>query len=142
MDALALTVAAVLFVLALLHVYWAVGGKWPGRDSEELARLVVGGPIGLRMPSAGACLAVALLLVAAAAFVLAAQGILALPLPLALARVATFGVAGVLTARGLAGFFETRLRPVIAGTPYARLNVIAYSPLALALGLAAFALVL
>lgn len=142
MDALALTVAVVLFVLAVLHLYWAFGGMWPGRDGEELASLVVGGPIGLRMPSGPACVAVALVLVAAAAFVLAAQGLIVLPLPSAWARFATFGVAGVLTARGLAGFFETRLRPVILGTPYARLNVLAYSPLALAIGLASFALVL
>jgi hypothetical protein len=132
----------VLFVLAVLHLYWAFGGMWPGRDGEELARLVVGGPIGLRMPSAGACVAVAVALFAAAAFVLAAQGLLALPISSAWARIATFGVAGVLTARGLVGFFDTRLRPVIVGTPYARMNVIAYSPLALALGLGTFALVL
>jgi hypothetical protein len=141
MDALALTIAVVLFTLAVLHLYWAFGGMWPGRDGEELARLVVGGPIGLRMPSAAACVAVAVVLFVAAGLVLAAQGLLALPISMAWARVATFGVAGVLSVRGLGGFFETRLRPVILGTPYARLNVIAYSPLSLALGLSAFALV-
>jgi hypothetical protein len=142
MDSLAFAVAAVLIVLAVLHAYWAAGGSWPGRDGAALAQIVVGGPIGQRMPSHAACAAVAVALIAAAMLVLAAQGAIVLPVSSAIVRIATFGLAAVLTLRGAAGFLEARLRPVIAGTPYARLNTVAYSPLALALGLGTLAVVL
>jgi len=47
--------AALAFVLiALLHAYWALGGDWPGRDRESLARTVVGGPAGMPFPGATA----------------------------------------------------------------------------------------
>ncbi len=66
MNVLAPIVAALLTAIAALHVYWGAGGVWPGRDGESLALTVVGGPIGSRMPSAFACHAVAVVLVAAA----------------------------------------------------------------------------
>jgi hypothetical protein len=113
-----------LFVgLALLHLYWAAGGLWPGRDMETLARTVVGGPAGMQMPGPLACVVVAALLGLSAAFVFAAV------------RVPMIGVATVLVARGVYGFFELRYRPVIRGSRYARLNVQLYSPFALALGI-------
>jgi hypothetical protein len=142
MDALALSVTVVLLLLALLHAYWAVGGVWPGHDKSSLADIVVGGPIGLRMPSPAACAAVTLVLVLASGLVLAARGLVALPLPSALLHVGALAVAFILTLRGAGGFFEARLRPSITRSRYARLNTRFYSPLALGLGLATLAVAL
>jgi hypothetical protein len=142
MSTLAILVAAVLGLLALLHLYWALGGFWPGTDARTLARTVVGGPLETPMPSAIACAAVAALLALAVLIVLAHAGVIAPPISVAPLRVAMLGIAGVLTARGAFGFLETRLRPVIVGSPYAQLNIALYSPLALALGLATFTVAL
>ncbi len=137
MTTWAATLAAATFVaIAALHGYWAMGGFWPGHDPESLARTVVGGQPGMRFPGPSACWAVAAVLVAGAVVVLAAGGVLALPVPAPIAR----GAAGVgalaLLLRGLEGFVDERLRPDTAGSPFARLNVRLYSPLCLALAIA------
>jgi hypothetical protein len=125
--------AAVFAAIAALHGYWALGGVWPGDDPESLARTVVGGPPGMRMPGAAACWAVAVALVGAVAVALGAAGILAMPLPRWLVRGAALLGAGVLVLRGLVGFADLRLRPDTAGSPFVRLNRWIYSPLCLAL---------
>jgi hypothetical protein len=135
----ALAAAAALALVAGLHVYWALGGKWPGTDDDSLAHTVVGGPPGMRMPGPVACLGVAVLLAAATALVVGAAGLVALPLPGWLVRLGAYGVAAVLLLRGAFGFAEKRLRPEIRGSRYARLNVTVYSPLCLALGAATLA---
>lgn len=127
--------AAVLAALAVLHGYWARGGVWPGRDPEELAQTVVGCAPGTPPPGPVACWLVAVLLLGGAAVVIGAAGILPLPLPGSWLRMAAHAGAGLLALRGLVGFAEARARPVIRGSPYARWNVILYSPLCLALAL-------
>jgi hypothetical protein len=136
---LALTTALALALIAAIHVYWAAGGTWPGTDDESLALTVVGGRPGMRAPGAVACMAVAVVVVLAGALVLAAAGLVALPLPPSIVEFGGVGVAGVLLVRGSFGFAEARLRPEIRGSRYARLNVIFYSPLCLALGAATLA---
>ena len=132
---LALLAAVVLVMISGLHVYWALGGVWPGHDGPSLAQRVFGGPPGTPLPAVGACLAVAALLLLAAWTVIGA----AWPwwmLPAAgLWRLGAWGVAGVLALRGGLGFFDTRLRPAIVGSPFVRLNRLVYSPLCLGLGL-------
>lgn len=118
-----------LIALCALHVYWGVGGRWPGHDERSLVELVVGDSPAMRMPGLGPCLVVAALLFAAGLAPLAAQGWMPLPL----GRIAALGAAGVLALRGLGGLFETRFRPQIVGRPYARLNLRLYSPLCLLL---------
>jgi hypothetical protein len=121
--------------LAALHAHWALGGFWPGHDAESLARTVVGGPPGMRGPGPGATWGVVLVLLGAAATSLGAAGVVWLPAPAALVRgAAQLGVA-VLVLRGLEGFVDVRLRPATVGSPFARLNVLIYSPLCLVLAL-------
>ena len=137
--ALGLVGAAGLGVLALLHVSWAAGGRWPGHDEESLARTVVGGPPGMRMPGPAACLAVAAALGVAALALLHCGGWVGPWLPAAWARGLALFSGGVLALRGGVGFLDARLRPATVGTPFARLNVRLYSPLALGLGAVALA---
>lgn len=126
--------AALAFVLiALLHAYWALGGVWPGRDRESLARTVVGGPAGMPFPSSAATWGVVAVLLVGAAVALGAAGVVALPLPQPALRAAALLGAGVLLARGLEGYVDVRLRPETVGSPFVPLNVRLYSPLCLAL---------
>ncbi|GGR35728.1 DUF3995 domain-containing protein [Deinococcus ruber] len=128
------TVALALGLIAGLHVYWGVGGVWPGRDAQSLARTVVGGPPGMKPPPLLACVAVAGLLLVAAGLLLMTGGVWATWLPTWLLRLGTAGVAAVLLLRGVAGYFMQRIRPAPAGTPFVRLNLLIYSPLCLLLG--------
>ncbi|MBM3678367.1 MAG: DUF3995 domain-containing protein [Actinobacteria bacterium] len=122
--------AACLALLALLHVYWAGGGRWPARDDTSLAELVAGAR---EMPSAIACHAVAVLLALAAAFVLGASDALTLPLPGWIALAGGWTVVGVLALRGLGGLVQGRLQPEIRRLRYHRWNLLLYSPLCLSL---------
>lgn len=130
---LALGVAVVLLAIAAIHIYWAVGGWWPGSDEESLVQTVMGGPPGTPMPGSAACLGVAAVFLAAALLVLHLGGVAKLPVLPLIARPAAGVLGGILALRGAFGFFEERLRPSVGGSRYARLNVCFYSPLCLVL---------
>jgi len=130
-------VAAALFIvlaaLAALHVYWAVGGVWPGSDAASCARTVIGFRGVDRMPSPASAVAVAGLLGVAAVLAAMLAGAPVL-LPAAwLAPAAGVAAALVFVARGLAGYTRAwrRLTPEL---PFARLDKLCYSPLCLAIG--------
>ncbi len=129
----ALLAASVLAALALLHVYWARGGHWPGHDEASLAKTVVGEPGSERMPGALACFAVAIALAIAATLPLASQGFLDVPVAAGWRRGLTLLAAGVFALRGVGGFFEARFRRGAPVEPFYRLNRRLYSPLCLAL---------
>lgn len=137
---LAMLLAAPLLLLAALHVYWGLGGFWPGKDPQSLACKVVGGPAGMPPPPAWACYGVAAALALAAGLVLAFVGVLALPLPAAWLRWGMGTLAAVFSLRGVGGYAMERLRPSMAGSPFVRLNKRIYSPLCIVLGLLAWAL--
>ncbi|MDQ3037855.1 MAG: DUF3995 domain-containing protein [Myxococcota bacterium] len=129
-------VALVLVVVALLHVSWGLGGRWPAKDDAGLAALVVG--TRGAMPSPLACHVVAVLLGIAAVLVASASGAFVLPMPPIVTAIGAWGVVLVLGARGLGGFVEARFRPEVRELPYHRWNLVLYSPLCLAVaGLAA-----
>jgi hypothetical protein len=133
LDVIALATAAVLLVIAGLHVYWLLGGCWPGRDAASLNARVVGGkPGGARMPRRAPTAVVSVGIAGIALGTLAARGLIALPLP-GVVRALTWIAAGALAVRGLGGFFDRWLRPHTAALPFARLNVRIYSPLCVAL---------
>ena len=133
MIAAAVTASAVLALIAGIHLYWAAGGRWPGRDERSLAETVVGTTPGGRMPGPAACVAVAELFSAAGLLPLVASGLLPLPLPARLVHLGLGGAALVFGLRGVFGFFDHLLRPGIVGLPFHRLNRRLYSPLCLAL---------
>ena len=123
-DVVAVAVSIALFAIASLHVYWAFGGRWPGRDEASLTAAVVGTPDGMRMPSFLACIGVAVGLAAMAVGPLAVRGLVSPPLP-TLVRVLTWLAAAVLAVRGTAGYLVPRLRaPGVE--PFARLNRLVY----------------
>lgn len=59
MIILALLLSLVLLVITTLHVYWGIGGIWPGRDAKSCAHTVVGFHGVDEMPSSFASFAVA-----------------------------------------------------------------------------------
>lgn len=131
-DTIAVIVAGVLFLVAALHVAWALGMTWPGHDEASLNAYVVGGKPGSAMPPRMLTVAVALAVSGIALGALAARGLVTLPLP-AVVRALTWVAAGVLALRGLGGFFDAQLRPHVRALPYATWNRRLYSPLCLGL---------
>jgi hypothetical protein len=130
---LALVLAAILVLIAALHVYWGIGGIWPGSDQKSCAHAVVGFAGVETMPSASAAFAVAAMIIASALIVLALGDVFASPFDhIQLAGAALF-IALVFLGRGIAGFTPAwrRLTPEV---PFARLDVRYYSPLCLVLG--------
>lgn len=134
MILLAWLLAVILTLIAALHVYWGIGGVWPGTDSRSCARAIAGFKGIDEMPSAAASFVVAAAIVATALVALAIGGVYAQPFErMSLGGVALFiGLAFV--GRGMLGFtpWWRRLTPEM---PFARLNVRYYSPLCLAIGI-------
>lgn len=139
MILIAWLLAAILTLIAALHVYWGIGGVWPGTDSRSCARAVAGFKGIEAMPSPSASFAVAAAIIAAALVALALAGVYAQPFErISLAGVALF-IGLVFAGRGLAGFtpWWRRLTPEM---PFAHLDRRYYSPLCLLLGVGFIAL--
>jgi hypothetical protein len=117
--------AAMLFVIASLHVLWALGSSFPFRTRDELADSVVGTK---EVPSAAACLAVASAL-AAAAVVVSGK----VPIPARARRFALRVISATLATRGIAGALgrTSTLAPGSDSPTFNRLDKRLYSPLCL-----------
>lgn len=116
-------------MLALLHFYWAAGGKWgaaAANPEKNGARAFEPGPI--------ACIAVALLLLSAAAVLLARMGLDRNILPRFVGRLGVWALFAVFFVRAIGDFrmvgFTKRSAP---GSRFARLDTLLFSPLCLAL---------
>ena len=129
--ALALLLAAALFALAGIHIYWGLGGRWPGHDETSMVEHVVGRTRGMRAPGLVASAAVALGLAVGGALVLASLTTTPWDGWLKAARWVLFVV---FAGRGLATYAPPVFR-YAEGTPFATLNRRAYGPLCLAIAL-------
>jgi len=134
MIILAFALSLVLLLITTLHVYWGIGGIWPGTDAPSCARAVVGFRGVDEMPTPFACLAVAACLGLATLWPMALMGVFATPFPQAGLAGAALLIALVFLGRGIAGFtpWWRRLSPV---QPFAKNDVRYFSPLCLAIGL-------
>ena len=132
-------VAGALAADGLLHAYWATGRCWPAKDRGTLARLVlnIDEPAVFRPAIVGPLSG---LLFAASLTTLARMSRLGrfgklVPYPLLQAGV--LAVATGFSLRGAQGVWIT-LRGE-SGTPFYKLNLVAYTPACLLLSAAAFA---
>lgn len=133
MIVLAFALSAILIVITSLHVYWGIGGIWPGTDAASCARAVVGVKGVQEMPTPFACFAVAACLVLATLWPLALMGVFATPFPQGGLAGAAVLIAMIFLGRGLLGFtpWWRRLTPE---QPFTRLDRLFYSPLCLLIG--------
>jgi hypothetical protein len=136
MIPLALSVAAVLLALAVLHVYWAAGGRV---GTSAAVPEVAGRPA--FEPGPNATLGVALALTLAALVVLGRVG-LWIPTwpPHRVFRVGTWVWAVIFLLRAMGDFRLVGFFKRASDTRFARRDTLFYSPLCLALGLALLAL--
>ena len=138
MNIWALVLTSFLIVLALLHLYWAVGGRWPGHDDQSMVERVVGRTPGMKAPRFWLAFAVTVALMMSAALVAVTGGLVPHPnLPWGKSIVSLgFWISGaVFAVRGVAGFVPGVFR-YAEGTPFMQLNQWFYSPLCLAIAAA------
>jgi hypothetical protein len=127
---LALALTLLLAAIGLLHLAWAFGLRWPGRDEAGLVAKVIGRTRGGRMPSRPLTVMVAGAILAGAAIVVLI-GQPGLPPSLAILVVAAYAALDlVFMLRGLSGYVPPIWRHT-EGTPFHRLNQLYYSPLCL-----------
>ncbi|MER8972630.1 hypothetical protein NKI18_08785 [Mesorhizobium sp. M0800] len=109
MIALAFVLSLVLLLITALHVYWDIGGIWPGRDAASCAHAVIGFHGVDEMPALFASFAVAACLGLATLWPMALEGIFATPFPKA-------GLAATSLAHraGFPGARHCRLHAVVA----------------------------
>jgi Protein of unknown function (DUF3995) len=136
-KALAGTLTVVLLVIAALHLYWGLGGFWPGHDEASLVDMVIGMPAGTPVPPLWACMIVVVCLIIPAGAALILSGLLPNFFPRWLKwapPTALLMSAIVFLARGA----STYISPLVAsaqGTAFYELDRMIYAPLCLALGL-------
>jgi Protein of unknown function (DUF3995) len=133
---IAYPLALILLGLAMVHLYWGIGGYWPGTDEASLVEHVVGRTPGMRAPTLLACVIVAVCLAGVAGFVIV-KGLVG-PLSPAFAmlvKVGLYAAALVFILRGAAGYLPG-IFDYARGTPFYSLNMSLYSPLCLAIGVA------
>jgi hypothetical protein len=133
MIVLACALSAILLLFTTLHVYWGIGGVWPGRDAASCARAVVGFRGVNEMPSPVAAFAVAACLALATLWPMALEGVFATPFAHDGLAATAVMIGLVFLGRGILGFtpWWRRLAPE---QPFARLDTRLYSPLCLAIG--------
>ncbi|TGQ88787.1 DUF3995 domain-containing protein [Mesorhizobium sp. M00.F.Ca.ET.151.01.1.1] len=134
MILLAFVLSFVLLLITVLHVYWGIGGIWPGRDAASCAHAVVGFRGVDEMPTPFASFAVAACLGLATLWPLALIGFFASPFPKEGLAATSMLIGLVFLGRGIAGFtpWWRRLAPQ---QPFAWLDTSLYSPLCLLIGL-------
>jgi hypothetical protein len=128
---LATGVAAVLVALALVHVYWAAGGRAWAADAVPTR-----GGAPLFRPGPVATLAVAAMLALAAALVLGRAGGVRRVAPAALYQWGTWALGSALALRAVGDFRYVGLFKRERGTRFAALDTRLYTPLAAALAAA------
>ncbi|MCF8505936.1 MAG: DUF3995 domain-containing protein [Caulobacter sp.] len=128
MSIVAPTVIVTLAAIALLHLAWGLGLPWPGADEAQRVATVIGMRGVTRMPSLIPCLVVCVALLAVAALAwwqVKAPGLLP--------QLALLAAACVFLVRG-AAVWTPFWRALAPQQPFARLDMLVYGPLCLALG--------
>ena len=130
---IAVILAAVLTILGLFHTLWAVRIPFPAANEQNLVRMVVGRRGMTRMPSAGACLFVAVCLFAAAVLALMLGRVVPMPVSKWLVAFAGAGAAFIFMGRGIVGILPAFERAA-PEQPFLTLNRRIYSPLSFLIG--------
>ncbi|NMV40478.1 DUF3995 domain-containing protein [Ralstonia insidiosa] len=119
---------AVLTFLGLTHLYWAAGGS----TGKQAALPSVGGAPVFKPSAIGTAL-IAVILLAMAAWVAAAAGILAAPVPQGVLRVGAFVLAAVFVLRAVGDFRYVGFFKRVRGSVFARRDTWGYSQLCVVL---------
>jgi len=125
----------ILAIIALLHVYWGLGGLWPAETLPELINTVVGDSRMTAMPPVGLTIIVALLIFAAGWIALERSDVAHL-LPNWITKMGSWTLVFVFGLRGLSSYFFAAGvygNTTTLAEPFATYDVWIYGPLCLLL---------
>ena len=126
----------VLGMIALLHVYWGVGGLWPADDLRGLIDTVMGDPRMEVMPPLWATMIVAAL-IAAAGYIALERAAISTLLPKRMVKLGAWVLFVIFTLRGLSSYvFAAGVygNGIALSEPFATYDVWLYGPLCLLIG--------
>jgi hypothetical protein len=141
MTLIAVAVSSIMAAVAAIHVYWGLGGLWPGRTEQELIDMIVGDKGRTRMPPAWLTFTVSSIFIGIAAWPLLLAPLTARLTSPVLVVAATVLLAAVFLLRGFVSYIPAFAR-LNAVEPFATLNRRYYGPLCIALGAGYLALAL
>ncbi|MEE9375409.1 MAG: DUF3995 domain-containing protein [Rhizobiaceae bacterium] len=133
MNLIAFLIFILLTVIALLHAYWAFGGRWPGHDEESLVKAVVGSRGVKIMPPFWLTMIVVPLIFAAGYFPLVWVGLAPSFLSATLNWLAMIVLMAVFLGRGIFSYTSLATRMEFE-EPFATLDKKYYAPLCLLIG--------
>ena len=133
MIVIATILFTVLTIIALLHVYWALGGFWPGHNELSLIRRVVGAKGGTKMPPRWLTALVAILIFLSGLFPLMWIMVIPSVLPAKMLFAGMCLLLGVFFLRGAITYTPINEKMQLE-EPFATLNLRYYSPLCLIIG--------
>lgn len=137
MNLLSLLLSTVFFLLALLHVYWALGGRWAFSltlPTNEAGKKMLN-------PGTFSCLVVAFGLGFFGLLYAEKAGILPLGLPEVIYSLGLWVCPAIFSLRAVGDFRYVGLFKSVKTTPFAKQDTAFYSPLCLFIALAGFLLV-
>lgn len=126
-----ITLVLIFLFLAMMHFYWAFGGKWAFENSlpqKESGEKVL-------KPKSSECAIVGLLLISFAFFILIKSKIIYIILPIWLSHYGEYLLSIIFIIRAIGDFKYVGFFKKIKQTPFGRLDSKIYSPLCLLIGI-------
>jgi uncharacterized SAM-binding protein YcdF (DUF218 family) len=136
MITLSIITSVIFLVLAAIHLYWAIGGLWPGKNTQELTNKVLGK--GNKFPSPVECLVVSFGLSLFSLICLTKFNIIDLPFTSSFKDALLLLIGAVFALRAII-FFLPKLK-LYGTSDFKRLNMLVYAPLCLTISFFIFIL--
>lgn len=134
MTILDLIIIAYIFVIMMfiagIHLYWALGGLWPGKTPEELSDIVIGAET--RMPSKGMTIKVTIIFILMAIIPLFETGYLPPLIAVDTLKIIEGIFAFVFLLRGILSYLKIMSKHM--SQRFNSLNRRIYGPLCISLG--------
>lgn len=139
MRSIAVAMFFVLTAIAVVHLMWAFGSRWPARNERELVAQAIGRAGQRHMPPPWQCALAALAIFLAGVSALVVSDFLLMPLPAQTITLLGFVMAAIFGLRGLVAYHPA-WREAFPQEPFATMDREKFGPLCLLLSVCFFAL--
>lgn len=131
MYSLSMVAVVLLWMISIIHIYWALGGRW---GTGAVIPVKVGGQQALFVPRKWGTLCVAVLILLASLIILIQEGFVAFFQPSTLSKVGSMVCAFVFIARAIGDFNYVGFFKTVKHSLFAKNDTLLFSPLCLFLG--------
>ncbi|MGZ5836179.1 MAG: DUF3995 domain-containing protein [Xanthobacteraceae bacterium] len=141
MNSIGVAMFFLLTAIAVVHLTWAFGSRWPARSERALVALAVGRTGQTRMPTPLQCVAAATAVFVAGLWALALTDFAILSFKPIVVTIIAIIITAILALRGIAAY-TTAWRVRFSQEPFATFDRTKYGPLCLLLAVGFAALVI